>query len=99
MTIPEGYMLVPKEQAEEYMWVPKKLVEQLFSDHGWQKIQEPTITETAEYLKISLEKIKKDLRKINCPLRKVSKGGKGRGNQITFIKSSVEIYKDWIKSK
>lgn len=97
MVAPEGWMLVPKMDAEKYAWVPKEWVEKYFSDHNWDNIKEPTISEAADYLKISVKKIKKDLNNYQCPLRKISNGGKGRGNTITFIKSSVEIYKEWLR--
>lgn len=99
MEIPEGYMLVPKMDTEKYVWVPKEWAEKYFANHGWDSIQEPTIHQTANYLNISAKKIKKDIRNINCPLRRVSKGGKGRGNNITFLKSSVKNYQDWLNSK
>lgn len=88
MTVPEGYVLVPKEWAEKY-----------FTDRTWDELSEPTINETAQYLKISVDKIKKDLRSIYCPLRKTKIGAKGRGNQIKFLKSSVELYKNWLQQK
>lgn len=90
INIPEGYvyLLLPKEHAERY-----------FTDRFWLDIKEPTINEAAEYLNLSVEKIKKDLRNYQCPLRKTSDGGKGRGNSIRLLKSSVEIYRAWLKNK
>ena len=85
LIIPEGYVLVPQRWAEKY-----------FSKSVWQEIEEPTITQVAEYIGISIFKIKKDIKKINCPLRQTYKGGKGKGNQKKFLKSSVEIYKNWL---
>lgn len=84
--IPEGYVLVPAAWAERY-----------FNKSFWSDIQEPTIKEISEYLQISVEKIKKDLRNIDCPLRRSQKGKSGRGNQSKFHKYSVEDYKDWIR--
>lgn len=85
MCIPDGYVLVPKEWADKY-----------FAAYGWLNIDEPTIKEAAEYVRVSTEKIKKDLRNIDCPLRKTNNGSMGRGNQMKFLKSSVEEYKKWI---
>lgn len=83
--IPEGYALVPKE------WM-----EQFFNKVGWVDIETPNIKETADYVGVSVHKIKKDLNKIGCPLREVSSGGVGRGNMKKFAKQSVEQYKNWI---
>jgi len=84
--IPEGYVLVPVIWAERY-----------FNRSFWLDIQEPTIKEISEYLEISIEKVKKDLRNIDCPLRTSHKGKSGRGNQSKFHKYSVEEYKNWIR--
>ncbi|RLJ33881.1 hypothetical protein CLU97_3370 [Chryseobacterium sp. 7] len=84
--IPKGYVLVPDSWAEKY-----------FNRSFWSDIQDPTIKEISEYLQISVEKIKKDLRNIDCPLRRSHKGKSGRGNQSKFHKYSVEEYKDWIR--
>ena len=46
---------------------------------------------------IAIEKIKKDLKKYDCPLMELEKGGKGRGNIKKFIKKSAELYKDWVR--
>lgn len=86
LTIPEGYVLVPVAWAERY-----------FNRSFWSDIKEPTIKEISEYLEISVEKIKKDLRNIDCPLRRSHKGKSGRGNQSKFHKYSVEEYKEWIR--
>lgn len=86
LIIPKGYVLVPEKWAEMY-----------FNKSFWKDITEPTISDTAEYIGVSVDKIKKDLKNIDCPLRKANKGSKGRGNQIKFIKHSVEAYRDWLK--
>lgn len=84
--IPDGYVLVPASWAERY-----------FNRSFWSDIQEPTIKDISEYLEISVEKIKKDLRNIDCPLKMSHKGKSGRGNQSKFHKYSVEEYKNWIR--
>lgn len=86
--IPEGYVLVPASWAERY-----------FNRSFWLDIKEPTIKEISEYLEISVEKIKKDLRNIDCPLIRSQNGKSGRGNQTKFHKWSVEEYKDWLRTK
>lgn len=74
MEIPEGYVLVPKEWAEKY-----------FIRAEWNNVENPTISEVSNYLGISIDKIRKDLRKVCCPLRKSSSGGRGRGKEMTFL--------------
>lgn len=86
LNIPEGYVLVPKIWADKY-----------FSKAGWDQIKTPTISEASNYLGVTINKIKKDLAKADCPLRKLSNGGNGRGDEMKFIKNSVENYKDWIR--
>jgi hypothetical protein len=86
LNIPKGYCLVPES------WVDK-----FFKKIGWIDVIEPTITEVSEYIGISPEKIKSDLNNIDCPLRQTYKGGKGRGNEKKFEKTSVELYQRWIK--
>ncbi|AZB01251.1 hypothetical protein EG359_17250 [Chryseobacterium joostei] len=86
--IPDGYVLVPVAWAEKY-----------FNKSFWSEIQEPNINEVAEYLGIGIEKIKKDLRNIDCPLRKSEKSRSGRGNKTKFHKWSVEEYKVWLRNK
>ena len=86
LNIPDGYVLVPKIWADKF-----------FSKVGWDELKTPTISEAINYLGISIDKIRKDLHKLDCPLKKLSNGGKGRGNEIKFLKSSVEAYKDWIR--
>ncbi|MBS7787327.1 hypothetical protein KIH23_08450 [Flavobacterium sp. CYK-55] len=60
----------------------------------WQTIKEPTIKQVANYIGVSVEKIKKDLKNPKCLLRVAKKGSKGRGNETIFIKSTVELYKN-----
>lgn len=62
----------------------------------WDSIKEPTISQTADYVGVSVGKIKKDLENIECPLKKSSGGGRGRGKEIKFFKASVEHYKQWL---
>lgn len=88
LTIPEGYV---------HLIVPKYVADKYFRNTMWDDVQEPKIGEVAQYLGISVDKIKKDLRNIDCPLRKSEKSRSGRGNQIKFHKWSVEEYKEWIK--
>lgn len=83
--IPTGYYLVPEHL---YLKFFKKL--------EWQDIVEPTVEDISQYLGIGTDKIKKDLKKNTCPLRKTKEGGKGRGNHMRFIKSTVDAYKVWI---
>lgn len=88
--IPVGYVLVPEKWAERY-----------FSKTIWQDIEEPTISQVAEYIGISVSKIKKDFSKIgqnDCPLFRTYSGGKGKGNEMKFLKVSVELYRKWLQS-
>nr|DAK31191.1 MAG TPA: 40S ribosomal protein S0-A [Caudoviricetes sp.] len=84
--IPEGYVLVPQDTYNRFL----KQIE-------WENIEIPSINDVSEYTGISIEKIKKDLKKYDCPLREIEKGGKGRGNIKKFIKKSAELYKDWVR--
>ena len=88
LIIPAGYVLVPESWAERY-----------FNKSFWSEIEEPKINEVAEYVGVGVEKIKKDLRNIDCPLRKSEKSRSGRGNQTKFHKWSVEEYKNWLRNK
>ncbi len=83
--IPAGYRLVPEE-----------LYFRFFKRMDWEDIIEPTVDDISKYLGIGTDKIRKDLKKHGCPLRKTKDGGKGRGNQSRFIKETVEAYKIWI---
>lgn len=85
MTIPDGYTLVPTDLYNRFL----KSIE-------WDDIETPDINDVSQYLGVSVEKIKKDLKKIDCPLRVFEKGGKGRGNVTKFFKQSVEHYKSWV---
>ena len=87
LNIPEGYVLVPKDWAETF-----------FTKAGWQDIENPTISEVTKYLGVCKEKIKQDLNKMNCPLKKSHEGGKGRGREMRFFKQSVEHYKQWLNN-
>jgi len=85
LTIPEGYKMVPVELYEKFM-----------RNLEWIDIAEPTLAEVAAYVEISTEKIRADLKKYDCPLRKTYEGSKGKGNQSRFHKPSVELYKNWL---
>lgn len=61
---------------------------------SWQTITEPTIKQVSDYVGVSVEKIKKDLKNPKCLLRVAKKGSKGRGNETIFVKSTVELYKN-----
>lgn len=86
MTIPEGYVLVPQSWADAY-----------FSKAGWVDIEEPTLSQVCDYLNIGPRKLKSDLNKIGCPLRKTYQGTAKRGDQSKFLKRSVEEYKKWLE--
>ncbi|SHF16688.1 hypothetical protein [Chryseobacterium vrystaatense] len=86
LQIPQGYVLVPESWAEKY-----------FNKSFWIDVKEPKVSEVSEYVGVSVEKIKKDLRNIECPLRKSEKSRSGRGNQMKFHKWSVEEYKEWLR--
>lgn len=85
MIIPEGYKMVPEDLYNKFI---QNLV--------WLDIVEPTINDLENYLGISSSKIRQDLNKIDCPLRETYEGGKGKGNQKRFVKSTVELYKSWL---
>lgn len=84
--IPEGYVLVPQDTYSRFL----KQIE-------WKDIETPDINDVSQYAGVSIDKIKKDLKNYDCPLRQIDKGGKGRGNTKKFIKKSVELYIDWLK--
>jgi hypothetical protein len=83
--IPTGYYLVP-----EYLYL------QFFKKMEWEDIIEPSVEDVSKFLGIGTEKVKKDIKKLSCPLRKTKEGRKGRGNQVRFIKETVEAYRIWI---
>lgn len=85
LEIPIGYRLVPEE-----------IYLRFFKKMEWQDIIEPTVDDVSKYLGVGVDKVKKDMKKHSCPLRKTKDGGKGRGNQIRFIKETVEAYRVWI---
>lgn len=85
VNIPEGYQLIPNE-----------LYFKFFKRLEWEDIIEPTPEDVSKYLGIGIEKVKKDMQKPLCPLRKTKQGGKGRGNHVRFMKSTVEAYRIWI---
>lgn len=88
LQIPEGYVLVPVATYNKFL-----------KGAEWQDIEIPTITDVSEYCGVSTDKIKKDLKKHDCPLRVLDKGKQGRNSQTTFIKQSVEHYKEWLRTK
>jgi len=88
MLIPEGYTLVPVSLYDKFM-----------RNLEWVDIEEPTLAEVAAYVDISTEKIRADLKKYDCPLRKTYEGRRGKGNQSRFNKKSVDQYKNWLIKK
>jgi len=80
----------------DYILIHRDIYNKFFKGMEWQDIVEPTIRDVSEYLGIGEDKIKKDLKKHTCPLRETYNGGKGRGNQKRFIKTTVDAYKIWI---
>lgn len=88
-SIPDGYSLVPTE-----------LVENLKQQLEWDKIVTPTTKQVALYLNLSPRKIMEDQKHINCPLKRViPKSEKSHGKEVTYIKSSVELYRNWYMNK
>lgn len=83
--IPDGHKVVII--SDDLLAVLNSLV-------SWQTIKEPTISQVSDYVGVSVEKIKKDLKNPNCLLRVAQKGSKGRGKETTFIKGTVELYKN-----
>lgn len=83
--IPPGYVLVPENVYRRFL---KGL--------DWEMIEAPTMKDVSEYLGIGIDKIKKDILKFDCPLREVSAGGRGRGNEKKFIKKTVDAYRIWL---
>lgn len=83
--IPVGYRLIPEEL---YLKFFKKL--------EWEDIIEPTAEDISQFLGIGIDKVRKDIKKFSCPLRKTKEGAKGRGNHARFIKQTVEAYRIWI---
>lgn len=86
--IPQGFALVPEAWIEKY-----------FSKAFWTDIEIPDINEAASFANVGIEKIKKDLNKVGCPLEQINEGARGRGNIKTFTKNSVEAYKHWLKNR
>lgn len=78
--------------------VPKYVADKYFMTLEWSEISEPNIKEVAQYLGITVDKIKADMRKYDCPLRVSTKGSKGKGNMTRFYKTSVEQYKLTLKN-
>lgn len=86
LQIPDGYVLVPKNTYNKWL---KKI--------EWADIETPTLSDVAEFVGVSRDKIKADMKKIDCPLRIFEKGKKGRGAETKFFKTSAENYKQWIR--
>lgn len=86
--IPQGYVLVPANLYEKFI-----------RNLEWVDIEEPTMSDVESYLNISSSKIRLDMKNIDCPLRSTYEGGKGKGNEKRFLKSSVEHYKNWLIKK
>lgn len=85
MNVPQGYVLVPE-----------KLYQKFISNLEWIDIAEPTFEDIENYLKISVAKIRLDMKNPDCPLIECYAGAKGKGNQKRFFKPSVELYKNWL---
>lgn len=88
MEVPTGYILVPFDIYDRFM-----------RNLEWTDIEDPTMKDVERYLGISSSKIRLDLNNIDCPLRESYEGGKGKGNQKRFVKSTVELYKNWLLKK
>lgn len=88
ITIPKGYVLVPEETYNRFI-----------NKVEWTDIDYPTISEVANYVGVTTHKIRKDVMKDGCPLKVISEGKKGRGNDRRFLKISVAEYKNWINKK
>lgn len=86
-------LAVHKKALEEISWLRSVLK----MDLDWEQIEEPTINEVANHLRITADKIKNDLKKDDCPLKVTHKGGIGRGNERRFLKISVDIYAKTLK--
>ncbi|WP_374330463.1 hypothetical protein [Soonwooa sp.] len=88
-SIPDGYRLVPTE-----------IVENFVNHLEWEKITTPTTKQVAKYLNLSPRKIMEDQKRINCPLKRVRpKSEKSHGKEVTYIKASVEQYRNWYVNK
>ena len=85
---------------DEYVTVtvPKYVADKYFMTLEWSEISEPNVKQVAQYLGTTVDKIKADLRKYDCPLKVSDKGGKGKGNMMKFYKISVEHYKQTLKN-
>lgn len=83
--VPDGYNVII---------VSDKVLNFLNRDN-WIEIEEPTISQAAEYVGVSVRTIKEDFKKSDCPLKISTKGQKGRGSQTKFHKFTVEQYKKY----
>jgi hypothetical protein len=75
--------------------VSDKVFNFLMIGNIWADIEEPTITQVADYCGCSVRTIKEDLKKSDCPLRVSTKGKRGRGAQTMFHKFTVNQYKEY----
>jgi hypothetical protein len=74
-------------------------IKEIINPFNWHLIENPTISEVAKYVGVSVPTIKKDVRNIKCPLRVKTKGKKGKGNETVFFKATAEHYKNWKNEK
>lgn len=75
--------------------IPEKVFYFLMNRNSWADIEEPTITQVADFCGCSVRTIKEDLKKSDCPLRVSTKGKRGRGSQTMFHKFTVNQYKEY----
>jgi MarR-like DNA-binding transcriptional regulator SgrR of sgrS sRNA len=83
ITVPKGYnVVIISDNVLKYL-----------NRENWADIEEPTISQVADFCDCSVRTIKEDLKKADCPLRISTKGKRGRGAQTMFHKFTVEQYK------
>ncbi len=75
--------------------VSDKVFNFLMSHQNWADIEEPTISQVADFCGCSVRTIKEDLKKSDCPLRISTKGKRGRGSQTMFHKFTVKPYQEY----
>lgn len=82
--------------AEDMVSVPRSLYERLLANADYLLSDTPTTSQIAAHLRISTSKVLKDAKVLGCPLQEFSPGGRGRGKEKKFLKSSVTLYKKWL---
>lgn len=75
--------------------VSDKVFNFLMSHQNWADIEEPTISQVADFCGCSVRTIKEDLKNPDCPLRVSTKGKRGRGSQTMFHKFTVKPYQEY----